>query len=77
MIILRTDGYEEFRYAGCLSHLLIYIYHCKLNGVKPVMQVLKTKIRAIHNIEGIIAFRRRNIYVFYTKPKNGQKSNHI
>ena len=27
------------------------IYRCKLNGVKPVMQVLKTKIGTIHNIE--------------------------
>ena len=37
-----------------LSHLLTYIYHCKLYGVKPVMQVLKTQIGAKHNIEGII-----------------------
>ena len=50
-----------------LSHLLIYIYHiCKLNDVKPVMQVLKIKIGAMHNIEGIIAFRQ-NIYVYQTK----------
>ena len=27
------------------------IYRCKLNGVKPAMRVLKTKIGAIHNIE--------------------------
>ena len=27
------------------------IYRCKLNGVKPAMQVSKTKIGAIHNIE--------------------------
>lgn len=53
-----------------LSHLLICIYHCKLTGVKPVTQVLKTKIRAIHNIEGIIAFRR--IIYMYTIPKNGK-----
>ena len=33
-----------------------YIYRCKLNGVKPAMRVLKTKIGAIHNIEGRIAF---------------------
>ena len=35
-----------------------YIYHCKFNGVKPAMRVLKTKIGAILNIESRIAFMR-------------------
>ena len=37
------------------------IYRCKLNGVKPAMRVLKTKIGAIHNIEGRIAFMRKKV----------------
>ena len=38
-----------------------YIYRCKLNGVKPGMRVLKTKIGAVHNIEGRIAFMRNKV----------------
>ena len=45
-----------------VNHLILmakfYIYRCKLNGVEPAMRVLKTKIGAIHNIEGRIAFKR-------------------
>ena len=31
------------------------------NGVKPVMRVLKKKIRAIHGMEGRIPFMRKNL----------------
>ena len=45
-----------------VNHLTLgakfYIYLCKLNEVKPALRVLKTKIGAIHNIEGRIAFTR-------------------
>ena len=45
-----------------VNHLTLvakfYIYRCKLNEVKPALRVLKTKIGAIHNIEGRIAFKR-------------------
>ena len=51
-----------------------YIYRFKLNGVKPAMRVLKTKIGAIHNIEGRIAFMRNKVEC---NKKNGKKSNHI
>ena len=48
-----------------VNHLILeakfYIYRCKLNGVKPAMRVLKTKIGAIHNIEGRIAFMRNKV----------------
>ena len=58
-----------------VNHLILvaqfYIYRRKLNGVKPTMLVLKTKIRAIHNIEGRIAFMRNKVE-FYDK--NGKKS---
>ena len=53
-----------------VNHLILeakfYIYRCKLNGVKPAMRVLKTKIGAIHNIQGRIAFMR-NTVKFYDK----------
>ena len=38
-----------------------YFYPCKLNGVKPAMRVLKTKIGAILNIESRIAFMRNKV----------------
>ena len=38
-----------------------YIYRCKLNGVKPAMRVLTTKIGAILNIESRIAFMRNKV----------------
>ena len=45
-----------------VNHLILvekcYIYRCKLNGVKPAMRVLKTKIGAILNIESRIALSR-------------------
>ena len=48
-----------------VNHLTLvakfYIYRCNLNSVKPAMQVLKTKIRAIHNIEGRKAFMRNKV----------------
>ena len=48
-----------------VNHLILmakfYIYRCKLNGAKPAMRVLKTKIGAIHNIEGRIAFMRKKV----------------
>ena len=48
-----------------VNHLILeakfYIYRCKLNGVKPAMRVLKTKIGAIHNIQGRIAFMRNTV----------------
>ena len=48
-----------------VNHLILeakfYIYRCKLNGVKPQMPVLKTKIGAIHNIQGRIAFMRNTV----------------
>ena len=48
-----------------VNHLILvakfYIYRFKLNGVKPAMRVLKTKIGAIHNIEGRIAFMRNKV----------------
>ena len=48
-----------------VNHLILmakfYIYRCKLNGVKPAMRVLKTKIGAIHNIQGRIAFMRNKV----------------
>ena len=48
-----------------MNHLILvakfYIYRCKLNGVKPAMRVIKTKIGAIHNIEGRIAFMRSKV----------------
>ena len=48
-----------------VNHLILmakfYIYRCKLNGVEPAMRVLKTKIGAIHNIQGRIAFMRNKV----------------
>ena len=48
-----------------VSHVILvakfYIYRCKFNGVKPAMRVLKTKIGAIHNIQGRIAFMRNTV----------------
>ena len=48
-----------------VNHLILvakfYIYRCKLNGVRRAMRILKTKIGAIHNIEGrILAFMQNN-----------------
>ena len=40
---------------------VLHFNRCKLNGVKPAMWVLKTKIGAIHNIEGKIAFMRNKV----------------
>ena len=48
-----------------VNHLILvekcYIYRCKLNGVKPAMRVLKTKIGPILNIESRIAFMRNKV----------------
>ena len=48
-----------------VNHLILvatfYICRCKLNGVKPAMRVIKTKIGAIHNIEGGIAFMQNKV----------------
>ena len=48
-----------------VNHLILeakfYIYRCKFNGVKPAMLVIKTKIGAIHNIQGRIAFMRNTV----------------
>ena len=48
-----------------VNHLILvekcYIYRCKLNGVKPAMRVLTTKIGAILNIESRIAFMRNKV----------------
>ena len=48
-----------------VNHLILVakidIYRCKLHGVKPAMRVIKTKIGAIHNIEGRIAFMRNKV----------------
>ena len=48
-----------------VNHLILvatfYICRCKLNGVKPAMRVIETKIGAIHNIEGGIAFMQNKV----------------
>ena len=59
-----------------VNHLILvatfYICRCKLNGVKPAMRVIKTKIGAIHNIEGGIAFMQNKVEFH---EKNGKKLN--
>ena len=60
-----------------VNHLILvakfYIYRCKLNGVKPAMRVLKTKIGAIHNMEGRIAFMRNKVEFHDKKWEKNQR----
>ncbi|KAK2567744.1 hypothetical protein P5673_007610, partial [Acropora cervicornis] len=61
--------YREFR--SLISHILLlakfYIYRSKLDNTKPPLEVFKAKLKAIFNIEFLIAKRNGKLVQHYKK----------